>query len=354
MPRIFACAGSWGLERLAAAQSVIPDGKGESSAATQGTRIHEALEDSDTTDLKYSEEEQVKIIRQREEEITKQWAEDLNIPFDEIKIIREKRFWFDGGATSAQIDTLAYWDEFGLIIDAKSGRLKVPPPIQNWQLRAGAAAVVSELGFKHVRVAIANVWGRLMSPCYYTTEDMNRIAVILREKLKEIEQPGLPLSVGEHCRYCSAIHACPAQREQMSVAIQQRQINWDLIKPEQKRPLWIAADMAEKAAKAIKDQIKADLAAGVDCPGLAKKPDSSVRKITNTSAAYDQLPEHVSPNDFLTHCSISLENYVTVYRDATGASKEQAEKFLESLNFITKSPRSGSVVVVDETKKIEA
>src|SRR5690348_18396054 len=77
MPRIFACSGSWGLERIAAAQQVVPDGKGESAAAAQGTTIHAALEDSDTTDLKYSEEEQVKIIRQREEEITRQWAADF-------------------------------------------------------------------------------------------------------------------------------------------------------------------------------------------------------------------------------------------------------------------------------------
>lgn len=356
MPRIFACAGSWLLERSAASQAVIPDGKGDSAAADAGTRIHAALEDSDTSDLKYSEEEQVKIIRQREQEITEQWAIDLSIPLEEIKIIREKRFWFDGGAFSAQIDTFIYWDEYCLVIDAKSGRLKVPPPVQNWQLRACAAAAISELGcFKHARVAIANVWGKLMPPCDYDSTDLNRIAVMLREKLKEIEQPGLPLTVGDHCRYCTAIHACPAQREQMQVAIQQRTLNWDLVKPEQKKPLWLAADMAEKAAKSIKEQIKADISSGVECPGLSKKPDGTARKITDTVSAFQVLDGIDSIEDravflrrFLEVSSISIENFTTLYRDMTGKNKDDAEKFLAKCDFITTSPRSGQVVVENE------
>lgn len=355
MERYVNCAGAWRLEQAAAVQKVIPEGKGESAAAAQGTLIHDLNESGDVSEAAYSEAEMVVEIRKREEELVRQWASDLSIPFEEIKYIREKRFWFDVSAASAKLDLVAYWNEFCFVGDAKTGRLAVPPPVRNAQLRMCAVAAVSELGFKHVRCAIINVFGKLMAPVDYPLEDLNRLAIIFRARLKEIEQPDLLVTLGDWCLYCPAKLDCPEQQKNLGVAIQNqpKRIRWDLIPPEQKLQWWNVFNWAEKTAKDGKAQIKADLKDNpASCPGLKISPDGTTRKITDTSKAFDVLEgscpdDSLLINQFLSTCSISLENFTTFYRDKTGASKEEAEKFIaeKCQAFITSSPRSGSVSV---------
>jgi len=139
----------------------------------------------------------------------------------------------------------------------------------------------------------------------------------------------------------------------MSEVIRNRVIRWDLVTPEQKKPLWMAADMAQAAAKAIKDQIKADL--NVDpfsCPGLTKKKDGTARKITDTTAAFGalldvSLDHEVLECDFMALSSISLENFSEIYRKLTGATDEEVDRFIadKCSHFIETKPRSGSVKV---------
>ncbi len=363
--RVMNCDGYLTLKRAAESQRVIPEGKGESNAASQGTLLHDANEAGDTTGLEYSEEEIVKEIRSREEELVRQWCVDFGIPFDGIKIEREVRFWFQD-MCSAKLDVLVTYGEYGYYLDTKTGRLAVPPPVRNWQLRVGALCAKSSRQLSHVRTAIVNVYGKLMAPCDYPLEDLLQVGRMVTRRLLDSEGNDRT-TAGEWCRYCPAIHICPSQREQISLVIRNRSLNWDLVDPDQKLPLYLAANMAIDAGQAIIDQIKADLKNGVECPGLLKKPDGQARFITDTNRALkvardeyfqrirgkftdeitDSLMEKFN-TDFLAMCSIGIGKLATLYRDQMGGTKNDAELFIATkcADFISASPRSGSVEVV--------
>lgn len=366
MERYFACAGCRGLEKSVEAQAVKPSEK-ESAAASYGTMLHEANETGDVSDLSMDDEEQLLKIRASEEMYTKDWCSDHNIDFNTITVIREKRLWVTysktGRSVSAKIDTLVLADGgHCLLIDAKSGRRGATPPIRNQQLRTCVAVAASAYRIKTARVAIANLWGRKDPPCDYSEDDIAQVHRLLSERLDLIEQPSQPVVSGPHCLYCVAKAICPAQREQMSVAItSQRTLDWSLVTPESRKPLWIAADMAMKAGEAIKLQLKADLINDPTCaPGLLKKKDGTTRKIVDITEAFktlvlevpipvEELSEELLMCEFIKECSIGLADYIAFVRSKTDMTKEQAARFIEEKcsSFIETSPRSGSVEVVD-------
>lgn len=356
--RIMNCAGYLGLKRDVERQGVRPDK--ESAAATQGTELHALNEAGDTTDATYSEEDIVRVIRDREIILVKQWCEDLDIPFDQITIEREVRMWFND-TVSCKLDVLVWFGDSGFYLDTKTGRNKVLPPSKNWQMRVGAACARSARHLDRVRTAIVNVWGALMPPCDYKLEDILQINRLITRRLIEVNEPGLPTTLGPWCAYCPAIHVCDSQREQMGVAIQHRTLNWDLVTPEQKRGLFTASKMAVDAGTAILAQIKADITNDPDCiPGLKKSPDTHPKKITDPLKAAMELHVVIGREDttvlkdVLRQSSLSIEAFTTLYRDATGASKSDAEKFIESKvgKFIERTDRSGQVKVVDQPKEI--
>jgi hypothetical protein len=365
MERYFACAGCRGLEKLVEAQAVRPPEK-ETAAAAHGTLLHDANESGDTSELSFGDEEQLVRIRQSEEAYTRQWCLDHNIDFNTITVIREKRLFItypNGRTCSAKLDTLVLADGgHMLVIDAKSGRKGATPPIRNQQLRTCVAVAAPAYKIKTARVAIANLWGRMDPPCDYDESDIAQIHTLLADRLDYIEQPDLPTTAGPHCDFCSAKAICPSQREQMQVAISNRTLRWDLVSPEQKKPLFLAAKMAIAAGNAILDQLKADLKNDpAAAPGLLKRPDGDTRKITNTVEAWKAIKlAYYGPVDdpdledlkvlteFLSACSISLADFTTFYRDKTGASKKEEEIFIATKceNFISRNPRSGSVEVL--------
>lgn len=355
--RYWNCAGARQLEKQVERQSVKPVEK-DSAAAASGTLLHSANESGDVSDLEMSEAAAVQKIRESEEQICRAWCADNNLEFSKVTVIREKRFFHtfpNGRSVTAKIDTLVLVDGFdGLLIsDAKSGRLRVTPPVRNQQLRVCALLAAVEYKKTSARVAIANLWGRQDPPCDYTADDLLAIEKLLAARLELIEQPDQPRTVSHACEFCSAAHICPERREQAGALIRQRTINWDLVLPEQKKALWEMADLAGKVAIAIKTQLKADLANDPDsCPGLGKRPDGETRTISNVAGAYAILkqlfPASVTDERFLKQCSISLGGFKELYSEIAGGGDKEAEQFIADKlgpDIVGKSPRSGAVFV---------
>lgn len=352
MERDFACAGSRALVKMVERQAV-PAPDTSSAAAEQGTLLHEANEAGDISDLSMTPAEHVKQIRAQEEEIAREWCYDIGANFSEIEVIREQRLWLhiNGRSASVKIDTLCIamgnLERRVLIIDAKSGRKSVTPPVRNWQLRTCLAAVAENYsGVVSGRTAIVPLWGRRAPACDHTEEDIKAIRGRLAERLELIEQPDQPRTVGDHCEHCPGKTICPEYREQFALVIRQRAIQWDLVPNENKTALYKLADNVEKGAKLLKEQIKADLSEGVKIPGMFKRPDGETRKVKDPWKMFLHLAS-VSPEQFIAASSISLESLAELYSTTLGrtVTKEEFEKWLSKVpeDIISKSPRSGTI-----------
>jgi hypothetical protein len=356
MARYFACLGAWGLEQVVAAQT-LPAPDVRNAAADKGTLIHEANEASDVSDLEVNDADTVEAIRESEVALTQQWASEHGFDFKAVTVIRERRFWF-GLMISAKVDTLIISpdEKHALIIDAKSGRKSVAPPVRNWQLRTAAVAVGEySVGLETIRVAIIQPFAKEQPACDYTRKDIGAAGTQLLQRVHEMQKPDQPRTPGTHCEHCPAKLICPEVKSKMSVVIRQAALNWDLVKPEAKAGLWQAATLAEQAAKLIKAQIRKDIETDAkSVPGLVKKADQAPRKIMDTNAAYNALPllpsGQISVAEFMGCCSISLKDFLALYRAKTGATAEQAERFIADKcgEFVAAGFRSGTIELAEQ------
>ena len=115
------------------------------------------------------------------------------------------------------LDLVGLFPEGGFVADFKTGHGKVTAAPFNWQLRVGALAVSRWKGLERVRVALlfpredGGEWG--CSPGEFDGFDLYEMQGELRGLLGRLSAPDAAskVCVGDHCRYCPAFTACPAQ-----------------------------------------------------------------------------------------------------------------------------------------------
>jgi hypothetical protein len=111
---------------------------------------------------------------------------------------------------------LAWMDEAGgHIIDWKTGRAPQGPASQNWQLKAQALAFARWKGLESVDASIARIpddGEPFFDTALFDSFELSLIGSELRELSRRLSKPEtLKPVMGEHCRYCDAFEACPAQ-----------------------------------------------------------------------------------------------------------------------------------------------
>lgn len=112
------------------------------------------------------------------------------------------------------LDALIIEEGVATVLDWKTGRGRLPPADDNWQLRVQALAVQRHTGCELVRVAVVRLpdGGK---PYFDWAEfgefDLAMFASELRELARRLEKPEVTPVMGEHCRYCPAFEACPGQ-----------------------------------------------------------------------------------------------------------------------------------------------
>lgn len=135
----------------------------------------------------------------------------------------ERRYGLIGPTEVAMtLDVLGVGPDCVEVADYKTGRGHIDAAAANWQLRVGALAAARWRGVERARVAIVRVPigpdGTAGAPSWDTAEfdafDLDAFASDLRAALPEWLRPVESARVvpGEHCRYCPAYDACPAQR----------------------------------------------------------------------------------------------------------------------------------------------
>jgi hypothetical protein len=210
--RYAACLGSWDLERQVAEVESTGD-------AAIGNRIHAALALELVANLTTDETWIIDRCREQELELVKQTFGEL-----ETNCFREKRLWSltqDGERLWSGKPDVIYTAEvdgnqWGLIIDYKSGRGAVEDASQNLQLRCLVALLDESWGFTMDRITVAIVQPLAGYPSVssYYHQDIHDAIVESSELMSSVKKLGQPRTPSESaCRYCKGKPYCSEARE---------------------------------------------------------------------------------------------------------------------------------------------
>jgi hypothetical protein len=210
--RYAACLGSFDLERQVAEVESSGD-------AAIGNRIHAALALEPVSNLTTDETWIIDRCREQELELVKQIFGEL-----ETNCFREKRLWSldaDGNRLWSGKPDVIYTAEvdgnqWGLIIDYKSGRGAVEDASQNLQLRCLVALLDESWGFTmdRITVAIIQPLAGHASVSSYQHQDIHDAIVESSELMAEIKKLGQPRTPSESaCKYCKGKPYCSEARE---------------------------------------------------------------------------------------------------------------------------------------------
>ena len=210
--RYAACLGSYDLERQVAEVESSGD-------AAIGNRIHAALALETVNDLTTDETWIIDRCREQEAELVANTFGGY-----ETNCFREKRLWSldaDGNKLWSGKPDVIYTAEvqgnqWGLIIDYKSGRGAVEDASQNLQLRCLVALLDESWGFTMDRITVAIIQPLAGYPSVssYQHQDIHDAIVESSELMSSVKKRGQPRTPSESaCKYCKGKPYCSEARE---------------------------------------------------------------------------------------------------------------------------------------------
>jgi len=210
--RYDACLGSYDLERQVAEVESTAD-------AAIGNRIHAALALETVNDLTTDETWIIDRCREQEAELVANTFGGY-----ETNCFREKRLWSldaDGNKLWSGKPDVIYTAEvqgnqWGLIIDYKSGRGAVEDASQNLQLRCLVALLDESWGFTMDRITVAIIQPLAGPPsvAVYESSDIHSAILESNGLMKEVQKVGQPRTPSEAaCKYCKGKPYCSEARE---------------------------------------------------------------------------------------------------------------------------------------------
>ena len=210
--RYAACLGSFDLERQVAEVESTTD-------AAIGNRIHAALALETVNDLTTDETWIIDRCREQEAELVANTFGGY-----ETNCFREKRLWSldaDGNRLWSGKPDVIYTAEvqgnqWGLIIDYKSGRGAVEDASQNLQLRCLVALLDESWGFTMDRITVAIIQPLAGYPSVssYQHQDIHDAVVESSELMSSVKKLGQPRTPSEAaCKYCKGKPYCSEARE---------------------------------------------------------------------------------------------------------------------------------------------
>lgn len=204
----YQCPGSVALSREAPPETPSPE-------AQQGTDIAAAMESDDFTELDEQGRTIAENLKTQRAEALDRWQKQFDEPTAGLVTYSEERFWIRDGATrkkacSAKPDFAAVGRKAGMVLDEKTGYLRVTPTFRNIQARIQAQALYYEFRVPNVRAVISayRFRGRV-DPVDYDTTRLEESRRELHFNLWRTQQPYAPRVPGPWCRYCPAKTLCP-------------------------------------------------------------------------------------------------------------------------------------------------
>lgn len=272
---------------------------GTNAAAEKGTRIHEALEVENTSNLQSEEEISIyEQIMEEEKAFLANYAQSgrlLQEDFKEIQLTVE----LEGTETWGTCDRLTVFDDNTAVqADYKTGISMIDPPEKNWQ--AQAYTVGSFQKFPELKEITFVFYVPVRNETLFhtfTRDDIPALVRKLSETIKKAEKVrpkwngGTPelsdLTPTVNCRFCRHEDACPALGGLVvSVA---KKINTELPDvdidetddPEVVEQLWVIAKMVSNWADRLKKRAVNMAKNGIEFPTLRLRNMGATKKVEN-------------------------------------------------------------------------
>jgi len=287
--------------------------------ASMGNNIHEALELNDFSKLN---REEVAIASACSDDRTTlldwKWPDWRDNPGT---VWLEKRLWYKKDKFSGKADYVAFRGSEAIILDYKTGRIKVDEAPDNKQLM-WCMALVDHALRKHklanITVAISQPPARHFSVYTYERHFITSCKRSISELVNSIDKGNHHnprLAQGKiQCRYCNAKAECPALGRQ-SEALPELTSEGTLT------PLLLSKALPmlgaiEARCKAIKEQAKKVLHGGEKINGWRLKAGPTRRKVTDTHKVYAVLADSgVQFDDILKAASFSVPKVERLCRE---------------------------------------
>ena len=271
--------------------------EGTSAAAEKGTRIHEALEINDTSNLESEEEISIfdQIVEEEQSFLTNyaQTGRSQKEDFKEVQLTVE----LEGTGTWGTCDRLTVFDDnTGILADYKTGISIIDPPEKNWQAQAYTVGAFQK--FKDLKEIIFVFYVPVRNETLFykfTRDDVPALVRKLSEVIKKGEQvrpkweTGTPelsdLTPTVNCRFCRHEDACPALgglvisvAKKINAELPDVDIN-SVEDPEVIEQLWLVAKMVSNWADQLKKRAIGMAKDGVEFPSLRLRSMGAPKKV---------------------------------------------------------------------------
>jgi len=343
--RLVFCPGS------RAAEAAIPHGTiPASDLADAGTRIHDALKTGEIEDLAHNEEQIASKLKEMEEAALAEFCDDFSLEIADMEIIREERFWI-AGVTSARVDFAAVHKRLpmALLLDSKTGFLKVTGARENWQLRVGICALNETFGpFETARVAIAQY--RLkerFSKCDYDATYLKRAKTEILFYDARSKEEDAPFAAGPWCQYCRAKPTCPTMATYAllpsvfakTIELKKKDIiaRVDTLSLPDLAFIQSRKTFAENLFEAVTKRLKSLPIEELESVGLTLVPTGTIPSIPSIADLWRVLDDAglISDEEFRGVCKVGLgalyDLLVTRIAGKRECSKSEAEQYLDGL-----------------------
>jgi hypothetical protein len=329
--------GSWQLERQ------VAEIESSGDAAT-GNRIHSALAMEPVSNLTADETYIIDRCREQEAELVANTFGGY-----ETNCFREKRLWCldaEGNRLWSGKPDVIYTAEvdgnqWGLIIDYKSGRGAVEDASQNLQLRCLVALLDESWGFTMDRITVAIIQPLAGYPSVsnYQHQDIHDAIVEASELMSSVKKLGQPRTPSEAaCKYCKGKPYCSEARE---MAVTGPLAN----APEGITPDAIASTLtsshlaqflnraaqAEAVIEACKSEARRRLSEGEIIDGWTLKEGSARESITNSEQVASRFLELGTYEQLSPAITLNKTKLKEAIKTATGFKGQQLTAKLESL-----------------------
>lgn len=311
------CAGSFQIGLL------VPRDEG-GPAAKLGVDVHAALA-GERGDLTEEGESIYNLCLWHYEKLKSDLLDGREIE----KTLLEQRLWW-GNEWSGQADRIDLWNDYGLVVDWKTGRGEVEPAATNMQLRG--LAVLAKRRFpqlQKVYVAIIAPMAGGVTLAEYDEEGLAAAKDEVLELIAEISKEHAPRTPAPSaCKYCPARSVCPEISEK-ALSLPDSPAPTTLTS-EKLSELLVACEYVEDYITALRAEAKNRLTQGVPVKGWYMKDGAKKRAIEDPTAAYNILSEKMSPEDFAGACSVSVTSLEKAYAKCTGLKGKSAKEAFEA------------------------
>lgn len=250
---------------------------GTNAAAEEGELLHAVMEGT---------EAEVNLLRSDLQPLAKAALDAMTKYLVDVKrIYKEERVDIDmarGHTTYGTSDVFVEHNSGkGTLIDYKFGRVQVPHPSANLQLRAYALGWFQKVSVSEITAVIIQPKCKpVVSSTIYTREDACRTYEELGEMMDRVVAQDPVRTPGDWCRYCEKQLKCHALQR---VAAAEARKGPEMMTPEELAAALPIAIAAEAWAREVKNNARAALTAKVDVPGWTLKQAKGQRKITGST-----------------------------------------------------------------------